>query len=89
MNKLLVKIQTALLRARLARVSADIEQIEHFRATSQDHLDKLLRVAANLRADIWFAQNPRPAVGTTLTSLNAPIRVKGELRRINAKRSCG
>jgi hypothetical protein len=89
MNKLLLKIKTAMLRARLARVSADIEQIEHFRATSQDHLDKLLRVAANLRADIWFAENPRPPVGTTLKSLHAPIRVKGELRRINSGRSCG
>jgi hypothetical protein len=83
------RIRVALLRRRLARVSADIEEIEQFRATSQAHLDKLLRIAANLRADIWFAQNPRPAAGTTLKSLHSPIRIKGELRRINSGRSCG
>jgi hypothetical protein len=83
------RIRVALLRRRLARVAADIEEIEHYRATSQAHLDKLLRIAANLRADIWFAQNPRPAAGTTLKSLHSPIRIKGELRRINSGRSCG
>jgi hypothetical protein len=89
MNKFIRKLKVYLLRSRLARVSADIEEVEHFRATSQAHLDKLLRAAANLRADIWFAENPRPPVGTTLKSLHAPIRVKGELRRINSGRSCG
>jgi hypothetical protein len=83
------RIRVALLRRRLARVSADIEEIEHFRATSEQHLETLLRAAGNLRADIWFAQNPRPAAGTTLKSLHSPIRVKGELRRINSGRSCG
>jgi hypothetical protein len=89
MFKLYRRLKVAMLRARLAHVSTDIEEIEHFRATSQAHLDKLLRIAANLRADIWFAENPRPPVGTTLKSLHSPIRVKGELRRINSGRSCG
>jgi hypothetical protein len=89
MNKLIRKLKVCLLRSRLARVSADIEEVEHFRSTSEQHLETLLRAAGNLRADIWFAQNPRPPVGTTLKSLHSPIRVKGELRRINSGRSCG
>jgi hypothetical protein len=69
-------------------VSADIEEIEHFRATSEQHLETLLRAAGNLRADIWYAENPRPPVGTMLKSLHSPIRVRGELRRMNAQRGC-
>ena len=89
MFKLYRRLKVAMLRGRLGRISSDIEEIEHFRATSQAHLDRLLRIAANLRADIWFAENPRPAAGTTLKSLHSPIRVTGELRRINSGRSCG
>jgi hypothetical protein len=61
--------KVALLRRRLAHVAQDIEEIEHFRATSQEHLDRLLRAASNTRAQLWFAENPPPPVGTTLRCL--------------------
>jgi hypothetical protein len=63
------RIRVALLRRRLAHVAQDIEEIERFRATSQAHLDRLLRTAANTRAQLWFAENPPAPVGTTLRCL--------------------
>lgn len=69
MKALLRMIKVAVLRGRLARISHEIEEIERFRATYDKHLDALLRAASNTRADIWYAENPRPAVGTTLRCL--------------------
>ncbi len=69
MTKLMRALKIALLRRRLAAVGHDIDEIEHFRTHSQAQLDKLLRAAANLRAELWYAENPRPAVGTTLRCL--------------------
>ena len=69
MAKIIQLFKVALLRRRLAHVAQDIEEIEHFRATSQAHLDRLLRAAANTRAQLWFAENPPPPVGTTLRCL--------------------
>jgi hypothetical protein len=63
------RIRVALLRRRLAHVAQDIEDIERFRSTSQAHLDRLLRAAGNLRAQLWFAENPPAPVGTTLRCL--------------------
>lgn len=69
MDKLIRLIKITLLRHRLAGVAHDIDEIEHFRQHSQEHLDKLLRAAANLRAELWYAENPPPPVGTTLRCL--------------------
>jgi len=66
---LLRMIKVALLRHRPASVAHDIDEIEHFRAHSQAHLDKLLRAATNLRAELWYAENPMPPVGSTLRCL--------------------
>jgi hypothetical protein len=54
----------------LAAIAAELEAVEAFRARSGAHVDALTRAAANLRADIWFAENPRAAVGSTLRGLN-------------------
>jgi hypothetical protein len=70
MKRLARWMKLYLLRSRLARVHRDIEEVEHFRATSQSHLDLLLRAAGNLRAELWYAENPPPPVGTTLRCLN-------------------
>jgi hypothetical protein len=70
MKRLTRWIRVYLLRSRLARVNRDIDEVEQFRATSQAHLDKLLRAAGNLRAELWYAENPPPPVGTTLRCLN-------------------
>ena len=69
MKNLLRHIKVALLRHKLAGIAHDIDEIEHLRAHSQAHLDKLLRAAANLRAELWYAENPPPPVGTTLRCL--------------------
>ncbi len=69
MTKLIRLLKLTLLRHRLAGVANAIDEIEHFRAHSQEHLDKLLRAAANLRAELWYAENPPPPVGTTLRCL--------------------
>lgn len=74
MRTLLRSFRVALLRSRLARISHEVEEIERFRATYDQHLDALLRAAANLRADIWFAENPPAPVGTTLRALNGARR---------------
>lgn len=70
MDKFIRFIKRTLLRHRLAGIAHDIDEIEHLRAHSQAHLDKLLRAAANLRAQLWYAENPPPPVGTTLRCLN-------------------
>lgn len=88
MKSLALKFKLAVLRSRLARVTRAIEEVEHYQQHHAQNLERLLNAAGNLRADIWYAQNPRPPVGTTLKSLNAPIRVKGILRRLAAERSC-
>ena len=88
MSKLTRWFRLSLLRSRLSRVTHEIEEIEHYRAHHAAHLERLLRAAGNLRADIWYVENPRPAPGTTLKSLNSPIRVKGELRKMSSSRGC-
>ena len=77
MKSLIRTLRVYLLRSRLSRVSHEIEQLERFHAHYQRHLDNLLRQAGNLRADIYFTENPRPAGGTTLRSLNSSGCVRG------------
>jgi hypothetical protein len=77
MSRLIRMIRLAFLRSRLARVAHAIEEVEHYQAHHAANLERLLRAAANLRADIWFTENPRPAAGTTLRSLNAPSSIRG------------
>ena len=69
MRRILNRLRVLSLRARLRRVTHEIEEVEHFRTTAQEHLDKLTRAAGNLRAEIWYSENPRPEVGTTLRCL--------------------
>ena len=69
MRQFLNWLRVLSLRARLRRVTHEIEEVERFRANSDEHLDTLTRAAANIRAEIWFSENPRPAVGTTLRCL--------------------
>jgi hypothetical protein len=62
--------KVALLRRRLAHVAQDIEEIERL----PRHLAGAPRPAAargseHLRAQLWFAENPPPPVGTTLRCL--------------------
>lgn len=75
------------LRRRLRAIWNDIEVIERGRIVAGQDLDRLMRLASNLRADIWYAENPRPPAGTTLRGLNAPITRRSELRRVSTGRT--
>lgn len=74
------------LRRRLATVSRDIETIERGRAVMAADLDRLIRTAVSLRADLWHLEHPRASNGT-LRSLASPLVRRAELRRINTGRS--
>ena len=60
-----------MLEVQLRRVKHEMEQLENFRARSGAHLDRLIRHAANLQAELWLADNPRPPAGTNLHGLNS------------------
>lgn len=74
------------LRRRLASLTADIEVIERGRAVMAADLDRLIRAAVATRAELWHLENPHPP-GRWLGSLNAPIKRRAELRRINTGRT--
>lgn len=78
-------LRTWWLRRRLAALTTDIEVIERGRAVMAADLDRLIRAAVAIRADLWHLENPRPPAGTTLRSLNSPITRRAELHRINGR----
>ena len=69
------------LRRRLAALAADIEVIEHGRAVMAAELDRLIRAAVSIRADLWHVEHPRASNGE-LRSLASPLVRRAELRRI-------
>jgi len=66
------------LRQHLRATADKLEQTEGYIAAAPGYRDALTHAAAELRARIWFAENPRPAVGTTLRSLNGSARAGGQ-----------
>lgn len=78
--KLWRRFRIWLMRHRLAAIYNDIEVIERGRIISGQDLDRLMRIASNLRADLWFAENARTS-GGNLRSLSSPLVRRAELRR--------
>lgn len=74
-------LRTWLLRRRLASIAQDIEVIERGRAVLAADLDRLIRVAVSMRADLWHLENPRTS-GGNLRSLSSPLVRRAELRRV-------
>lgn len=74
-------LRTRWLRRRLASIAQDIEVIERGRAVMAADLDRLIRAAVSMRADLWHLENPRTS-GGNLRSLSSPLVRRAELRRV-------